>query len=147
MNERGSELFVLREGVGRGGSRCLALAAGNKDYVSLATELTPALAPGHDYVLRFWLRSDAPRVAPFMLRLEHGSGASWNYRLNPTLSTEWQQLQVVVTVPPWLPGEPVPENNALRLILRSNSYKGVIFPTTFLLDDLELQALGPQLDD
>ncbi|MDQ0288199.1 LamG-like jellyroll fold domain-containing protein [Oligosphaera ethanolica] len=147
MNERGSELFVLREGVGRGGSRCLALAAGNKDYVSLATELTPALAPGYDFVLRFWLRADAPRVAPFMLRLEHGSGAHWNYRLNPTLSTEWQQLQVVITVPPWLPGEPVPENNALRLILRSNSYKGVIFPTTFLLDDLELQALGPQLDD
>ncbi|MGI5924635.1 MAG: LamG-like jellyroll fold domain-containing protein [Lentisphaeria bacterium] len=147
MNKRGSELFTLRDGAGRGGSRCLAVAAGNKDYVSLATELTPSLIPGNDYALRFWLRSDEPQIAPFVLRLVHGNGTRWDYHLNPIPSTDWQQLQVIISVPRWLPGEPVPKNNALRLVLCNNSYRGVIFPTTFQLDDLEIQALGQQLDD
>ncbi|NMA47119.1 MAG: hypothetical protein GX945_11235 [Lentisphaerae bacterium] len=147
LNKRGSELFTLRDGAGRGGSRCLAVAAGNKDYVSLTTELASSLTPGNDYVLRFWLRSDEPRIAPFLLRLEHGNGTRWNYQLNPTLSTDWQQLSFVISVPRWFPGEPVPENNALRMTLRSHSLRGAIFPTSFLLDDLELQALGQQLDD
>jgi hypothetical protein len=147
LSEQSRKLVSLREGAGRNGSRCLAVAASAKDYVFMSSELIADLAPGCDYRLRFWMRAEQPRVAPFQIRLQHGNGSHRAYRLQPTLSEEWQQMQVIMTVPQWLPGEPAPPNHALRLVLRSNSDKGVIYPTAFLLDDLELEYLGPQLED
>lgn len=134
-------------GAGRDGSSCLLVDSPQNGYLSLVMKLDQEVVPGQDYALRFWVRSDRPRTAPFVLSADHSSGKRWNYRLSLDLDEQWQQCQLVFTIPQRFPGEPQTSSRLYNLNLKSGGERGAFFPTTFLLDDLALTCVGSDLAD
>ncbi|MBT3375505.1 MAG: LamG domain-containing protein [Lentisphaerae bacterium] len=144
---KGGANVEVRPAEGRNGSRCLAIDSPPKAYFTLSSEIAKDVPAGQDYALSFWVKGDRPRVAPVILSVTHGGGSRWRYRLALGVTSEWKPFRVVLSVPERLPGEPVASRSNLKLVLKTNSDRGTIFPTGLLIDDVALTCLGKDISD